>query len=378
MIEVVHRGNRETMSAVSSTRGSRNTEYQPRSVVSRTTVAERSPLHTIVNNIVTTTTTAMTTSTSTSRDDPTGSSKALMGTLLGAAAGATVAYAMMQAENEPTPLSSPPEGVQRTSVTYRYIDAPPTPSSAASGRRSSFDSPHASRSSRTVRPTYVGAIEAPPSAYTDDIFLRSPSHAQRALPPPPSVHTVSTVKGIPKSELELEPARSYVSRSTRASRRPSPTTPSVHTIRTVARTASAADVSLPVSSRASIQRSATDGPAPAPRSAAGRSAVSVSTVRPLTKAALERASAVGSAVPPPPDAAAGLGDLETVVPDDSISQASSSKHRRKKHHHRASDDGASSRHGAPRREAAGSAVTVPTREAKRDKEPRSVMTALGL
>ena len=96
----------------------------------------------IINNLAAPTVT-VSRSTAQNRDDGDMSAKAIIGTLLGAAAGAAVAYAMTKGEAEN--LQSP---VTQT-ITYQTVDAaePPRAGSAASPRKASdpAGSPHVSR-----------------------------------------------------------------------------------------------------------------------------------------------------------------------------------------------------------------------------------------
>ena len=356
------------MSTVSRPKGSR-VSYVPAGSVATNNVSERSPLRTIVSNIITTTT--VMTSPTAERKGSTEDSKALMGTLLGAAAGATIAYAMVKGESNSTSAANPE--ARRSTTVYQTIEAPPTPRSTVSKHRSISGSTNA-YDMPSGRSTYTRAIEAPPTPMME--YYEPSVHSRRALPPPPSVHTSATTTArtvrpdrepshVSRSVRHV-PAPSHASHPARGPQTRSMTYPtrSQHTIRPY-------EVALPPpASPSAAYREPADFPLPASARtsfasrppAALRSAASASTVRPLTHANVERAGT-------------DIDDLETVAPDDSISQASAKPRRRKHRHRNGSVDGESRRE---RRREGGSAATVPAKESKREKEPRSVVTAFGL
>ncbi|MCJ1330999.1 hypothetical protein MMC10_007686 [Thelotrema lepadinum] len=235
-VEAVHRHCAQDRMSLESSAREIEAVYQPPSDTPRSVANEskhRSPLQNVVNNIVTTKTTTL----SAAKDnvDTTSSSKALMGTLLGAAAGAVVAYAMVKAE-QPDPPKNPE--VKHSKTIYQTVEAPPTPRSAvsATSRRSrrhsisysDISSPRSTRpvpirmiegpptppsqvsSPSTIRPKHVRTIEVPPALSPVDIrrATRAPSEAfSHDIPLPPSAEAYYTV--------DVEHAPSHTSQSSR-------------------------------------------------------------------------------------------------------------------------------------------------------------------
>lgn len=198
--------------------------------------SKRSPLRTIVNNIITTTTTTLSPSPAPLPAPPTSGSndttKALVGVLLGAAAGAAFAFALVKSE-EPDPSDTQPSHSM-----YQRIEAPPTPPSTISVH-STRSRPHVGSecsSPRSSRRTHIRMIEAPPSPPSEvssQRTIKAPS--MRAIEVPPAFSAVShksrsshAPTRIPHTlpsgrtsrtvhDIDIESARSYASRSSRAS-----------------------------------------------------------------------------------------------------------------------------------------------------------------
>ena len=225
--------------------------------------SKRLPLQTIVNNTITTNTTSSPSPplpTSNSND----CSKALVGTLLGAAAGAAIAYAMVKSEELDPPKR--PE-TQHSKTMYQTIEAPPTPRSRRySG--SEISSP------RISRHTYIRMLEAPPSppsAASSQRTIRGPSMRAIQVPPVPSVISQKSRTSLAPTEpsralplgpttqtINIERARSQAPRSSRASGRSG-----VRSVVATSRVFTAADVPLPKSPNLSaILKTPSDFPLP--------------------------------------------------------------------------------------------------------------------
>jgi hypothetical protein len=312
----------------------------------------RFPLQTIVNNLATN----MTAPAEDSKTQHGSESKTIVGTLLGAAAGAALAYAIAKEDSPKSDSHDGPvrEVTVRHMVEYRHLsEGRPRSTTSRDSRRPGSDatshrsplkieaprSPRSEysvesvRSSRTSRPRPAPlALPAPPSSYAPSAV---PSSAREYAPSHRSSRRQSISSGRPPSysphEIPLPPS----TRASTASRHP-PLPPSTRT----SSIRSPHDIPLPPSTRTSSIRSPRFPPSPPsiplppsrgtsflsrapspPRSE--RSAHTQSTVRPLTKRNVARVnSGSASDVRPPAAGERGWDELQTVVPDDSISQAS--------------------------------------------------------
>ena len=267
------------MSTVSSAKGSRmldRKEASAESVADTSQTRERPSISTVVGKIITTTTTSLLSSQQSSQRDPTASSQALVGTLLGAAAGAAIAYAMVKSENESKPPLTPE--VRHRQTIHQTIEAPPTPRTVVSyqDHGPSSEPSHASIH-RSTYPTHIRAIEAPPSPPSDYFSYVGMPH--RSLPPTPSVHTMGpsettrlTLRPPPLTRRTTEPSTHSVvldpvprdaSRISRTSHRThSSRTNRARSVASPSRGStcrSAADLPLPPSTKTSVTyRSSTD------------------------------------------------------------------------------------------------------------------------
>ncbi|MCJ1254004.1 hypothetical protein MMC24_001818 [Lignoscripta atroalba] len=329
-IEVVHRDEDDNMSRTTISdrpEGSRVLTWQKdvaRSTANGRSSTGRTPSRTLVHNItMPTVVVSQAAAERTSNDDM--SSKNLIGTLLGAAAGAAIAYAMTKGEAEST--SRPETAWPRTTTVYQAIEAAQSspgsvittisepryqqPSASthspstiyprshhSSSRPRAIEAPPLPNSRSTLIETFIPPTEvaryttAPSSrsnitrSHTDTITIRSStSHC----PKPPS-RASSTAKTITQADFPPPAARPSSSHSTNLSRRDI-----------------AANSKSPT--HISITHSHSHQPTPSHIS-------------------------VGKTISKPPSLAGSILGLGSVAPSDSISQAPSKKSRSR--HSRAS------------------------------------------
>ena len=157
-IEVMHR-DRDAVDASRSMAGPENDRVRSwqkevaRSTVSQESQAERMKPRIVISNVARPTVTVAQNSSQT-RPSHEMSSKALVGTLLGAAVGAAFAYAMTKSEESS-------KGLQTT--TYQMIDsAHPSIAPSATGSRQAYPASAVSRNSQTAR-KQLGYVEPTPS-----------------------------------------------------------------------------------------------------------------------------------------------------------------------------------------------------------------------
>ncbi|KAL9126608.1 MAG: hypothetical protein Q9217_004365 [Psora testacea] len=243
------------------------------------------------------------------------STRAIIGTIIGASAGAAIAYAMTKSESE-KPHTPEPRPIE-----YRTIEAPPQ---RLTETKVIYERPQSSHSGAQGSPNLMRDMDDSRSRHS------SPSHCV-------------------KSVLSLQPrsARNGPARSATGS----------HTGRTIAQT-NATKVLTGEPQHSKVSRNSRE-----------KSVHEVgSTKAPPSHHSTEARSAKN--VPLPPSRASTLltsatkregrtNDVATVVPDDSISQVSTrrSSHRGKSdHHHHHSKSGHGSKHG--RQSSHGSSMTV--------------------
>ena len=307
-------------------------EGYPWSTVSQSLSTQRPPLRTIVNNVSTPIRVVQ------QEQIPNNDSvsKTLIGTLIGAAAGAVIAYAI--SKTEPDASFRPSLGGGRE-VVYQAIDAPPSASGAErsprsfypSGPLSNAPSDHSQQShrSRSYQPHTIEAPHSPSSIGTVDKSSREV--VQYLSPPPQSPHSSF---GRSQSGY-LGPDRI-----------PLPRSPSARSIASSgARTVTQAD--FPPASPGHRSRTASvashheDGTRPSSRSSRHNSYHGTPK------------SPSGPIVEEVED-----GDLDgSVTPSDSISQAGSNRSRRRHKSHHGGRSRSQQREGGKR-----SVVSLPTRE----------------
>lgn len=260
------------------------------------------------------------------------SSKAIIGTLLGAAAGAAVAYAMTRAEEE-----SPPKVAEPRIISYRTIEAPkpPVAQSVVESRQ-----PYVESVLSYIPRTVVQQIEypKPPASVVRSRSAKSHHTANSArtldpqpiaAPPPPRSTLINTF--IPPSEVPRYP-------------RPAPLVRS-HTDGQIRSSASHALSSSSGTSRhskappSSSSAAHTITPADFIPAAPASVVTEVRIARDLPLPDSRAASTLLLADPPNSNASNGGGG--SVAPSDSISQAGSKKSR----HSRRSRRNSSSGHG---------------------------------
>ena len=415
-VEAVYRDSDKGMSTASLARSTRTAEGESRPNL------ERGPLRTPVNNIATTVTSTTSPSTPTRPSiSENFDSKALVGTLLGAAAGAAIAYVMTK-EDFSTARSQQPEVVRRTTVRHIIEGSPEfLPSPSAHGRgsvscaseasskltaqpraivapESTFTDTRTRTSHHSSKPLAIGgptgtlsdarpeashrgskalAIEAPPSMTSATTSKRS----TRMMPRAPTFYTVHEPSEPQEPGTVVHPDSTYASKAIKT-----PSMRSISTVRAVRPTQTAARYALPQSTKTSVytiesremplpgsaktsihEQEAHKYPLPpstynndsAHHSSRRRDGVATSKTSRATRdprdvplPASARTSFVSRAKSPPRSAASastvkpstrgnirraatdtGIDDLDTVVPEDSISQAGSktkNKHRRRR------------------------------------------------
>ena len=257
---------------------------------------------------------------------------------------------------DPNPMSSQTSRVSRDSHRSHSSRTNRSHSAASHSRKSKVPSaaevslPSSTRKSaifcsstdHSIRSTTVKSAKktTPPAAFPLPASVDpSVMHRSAADFPPPAL-----AKSLASSKLRNDIQRSTSDKA--SSLTPSPANhPLLASTKSSHHSRSPVDYPLPESTKTSLASH------PTPKTRSTVSTSSASTVRPLTRAAVEKAST-------------DIGDLDSVAPSDSVSQVSH-KHRRRKHKHR--DDG--ERAGGSR---ARSAVTEPA------KVGRSIVTAFGL
>lgn len=344
-----------------------------RSSASDATQAEK-PISRIMINNVTSPTTFVSPFAPTAREHGETSAKALVGTLLGAAAGAVVAYAMTKGEAQG--LRSP----QTQTITYQTIEAnrPEKTQSLASSRRS-----YPPSNSSRIRRTTLKELEYPNisgSAFGPSKLLETTSSTRRL--PRPAVGAgmllASTLIDtfVPPSELRPFPpypiARSHTDSiigSSQTVSQPSKMSRASSAVKTVIQ-----------SDRRSCSRSR------------AVTEIKLARVVPLpVSGATSHVSRHSTAHPPhDPDTKSELG---SVAPSDSVSQAGSRKSRgskRSSHHGRSGigleaveEDGVSrvsertvSEGGSRSRRRMESAISLPMRPSSKASVPRSVKSSI--
>ncbi|MCJ1301974.1 hypothetical protein MMC08_004775 [Hypocenomyce scalaris] len=331
-IEVVHRTEQDMGTETPLRRhpeGSRVLSWQKdvaRSIAggSQKQPGRQSTMRTVVNN-VTTPTIVVSQPSLERKSSGEMSTKALIGTLLGAAAGAAVAYAMTKGEAQ---SSSRPDAAPMTTTVYQAIEAPPSQSQAASvmARKQQYCPPTAASQPRSMITEQVDY--APPPASSSARGTRTPSHHSthrgssthtrlRAIEAPPAGSTLIDTF-VPPTEIP---------------RNPSGASPK----RTQTDSVAASAARSPSSHRSGISRAAsatqtaildTHSP-PAPHS-------SHVSARDIALPASVGPSTVISAVPafkgsergPAPSLVGSILGLGSVAPSDSVSQAGSKRESR--------------------------------------------------
>ena len=329
IIEVVHRDKSiqdKPPPAMDTSESNRVMTWQKEvaeSTISKEPVLRRSKEKIVVTNVSNPTVVVTRSSpVRTSSGDPT--TKALVGTLLGAAAGAAFAYAMTRSENDANE-------VQRTTVeTYRAAEIPPTSPAHSSTVKQPYVTTEIARSPRTV----LRELEYPRTQVSVDAKSQHSDRSQakqsvlleaiEAAPQPASRRSTLIDTFIPPSEVLRYARRSLIRSNTDGTlplvREPQeigmrPRSSARMSRASSARTVTQADFSAPAkSTRSSVVtelRAAKDVPLPNSEASSNAS---------------QRDSASRLAAKKEEDVLSLLG-MKSITPSDSISQVGSSASR---------------------------------------------------